>query len=136
MNNGLRAAFKDVSILQAAKTLKKSVEDSLRTSSRSKNEELEVRKKRSAEFILGDNVAAAVHSLTADGKVNEHYSPLNTVMERFANFEKTIGHMLAANELEISTFLASDTPLSKLLNDDIPAVNAAKKELDAITRYY
>ena len=114
--------------------LKKSVEDSLRTSSRNKNEELEIRKKRSAEFVLGDNVAAAVHSLTADGKINEHCSPLNTVMERFANFEKTIGHMLAANEQEISTFLASDTPLSKLLNDDIPAVNAAKKELDMITK--
>lgn len=29
-------------------------------------------------------------------------SPLNTIMERYANFEKTIGHMLAANEMEIA----------------------------------
>ncbi len=66
---------------------------------------------------------------------NEHCSPLNTVLERYANFEKTIGHMLAANEVEIATFLGSDTPLSKLLNEDIPAVTAAKKELDHLTRF-
>ena len=29
-------------------------------------------------------------------------SPLNTILERYANFEKTIGHMLAANEMEIT----------------------------------
>jgi hypothetical protein len=29
-------------------------------------------------------------------------SPLNTILERYANFEKTIGHMLAANEMEIA----------------------------------
>ena len=67
-------------------------------------------------------------------------------MERYANFEKTIGHMLAVNEqgispnfffreikkinkiylffrefTEIATFMASDMPLSKLLNEEIPA---------------
>ncbi len=123
------------SLPKAAKTLKKSVEDSLRTSSRNRNEELEMRKKRSNEFVLGDNIATAVHSLCENKTgYNEHCSPLNTVLERYANFEKTIGHMLAANELEITTFLGSDTPLSKLLSEDMPAVTAAKKELDQLTR--
>jgi hypothetical protein len=29
-------------------------------------------------------------------------SPLATVLERYANFEKTIGHMLAVNEMELA----------------------------------
>jgi hypothetical protein len=31
-------------------------------------------------------------------------SPLNTILERYANFEKTIGHMLAVNEMEIARY--------------------------------
>ena len=41
--------------------------------------------------------------------------------------------MLAANELEITNFL-SKSPLLKLLEEEIPAVNAAKKDLDALKR--
>ena len=42
--------------------------------------------------------------------------------------------MLAFNEQEIATFLASDMPLSKLLKEEIPAVEAAKQELTKLTR--
>lgn len=123
-------------VKRAAKTLKKSVEDSIRTSSRNKNEELEIRKRRSNEFVLGENIAIAVHILAEDksSSNNETCSPLNTVMERYANFEKTIGLMFADSELKITTFLASDTPLSKLLHEEIPAVTAAKKDLEQLTR--
>lgn len=49
-------------LLQSLKSVRKSIEDSLRTSnSRNKNEELDVRKRRCAEFVLGENVASAVH---------------------------------------------------------------------------
>ena len=110
------------------------MEDSLRTFSKNRTDDIETRKKKSTEFVLGENLAVAVQSLSCDGKINEHCSPFNTVMERYANFEKTIGHMLATNDQEIAFFLGSDTPLSKLLNQDIPAVNAAKKELDVLTK--
>ena len=45
--------------------------------------------------------------------------------------------MLVANEMEIATFLLSnesETPMSKLLNKDIPAINAAKGELEQLTK--
>ena len=61
-------------------------------------------------------------------------SPLYSVLERFANIEKTIGIMLATNESEIFTFASSDTPIARLLADDIPAVGNAKKDLDALMR--
>jgi hypothetical protein len=61
-------------------------------------------------------------------------SPLTSVLERFANLEKTIGHMLAVNEYELYSFISSDTPLAKLLAEDIPAVANAKKDLDALMR--
>ena len=89
------------------------------------------------EFVCGEKVAQAVSALTEEGKREDipHISALNTVMERYANFEKNLGHMLAANEIEITTFLLSDTPMSKLLNKDIPAVTAAKTELEQLTRW-
>ena len=88
------------------------------------------------EFVCGEKVAQAVSTLTEEGKREDlPISALNTVMERFATFEKNIGHMLAANEIEITTFLLSDTPMSKLLNKDIPAVTAAKTELEQLTRW-
>lgn len=81
-------------------------------------------------------MAQAVSTLTEEGKREDlQISALNTVMERYANFEKNLGHMLAANEIEITTFLLSDTPMSKLLNKDIPAVTAAKTELEQLTRW-
>jgi len=53
---------KDLIMFQSLKAVRKSIEDSLRTSSsRNKAEELEVRKRRCAEFVLGENVATAVH---------------------------------------------------------------------------
>ena len=55
-------------------------------------------------------------------------------MERYAKFEQDIGQMLVTNEIEINTFLQSDTPMSKLLNKDIPAITAAKSELEQLTR--
>ena len=88
------------------------------------------------EFVCGEKVAQAVSTLTEEGKREDlPISALNTVMERYANFEKNLGHMLAANEIEITTFLLSDTPMSKLLNKDIPAVTAAKTELEQLTRW-
>ena len=88
------------------------------------------------EFVCGEKVAQAVSTLTEEGKREDlPISALNTVMERFATFEKNIGHMLAANEIEITTFLLSDTPMSKLLNKDIPAVTAAKTELEQLNRW-
>merc|ERR1712018_845218 len=87
-------------IKRASKTLIKSVEESLRTYS--KHQDIEIRKKKSTEFILGENLAGAVQCLSSDGKINEHWSPFNTVLERYANFEKTIGHMLATNDQEIA----------------------------------
>jgi len=125
-------------IKKAAKTLKKSEEQSLRTST-NKNQgedaDIEIRKKNCSEFILGDKLTNARQSLSpndANSKIN--LSPLETVLERYANFEKTIAHMLAFNEQEIATFLASDMPLSKLLKEEIPAVEAAKQELTKLTR--
>ncbi len=53
---------------------------------------------------------------------------------RFANLEKTIGHMVAVNEGELQAFVSSDTPLSKLLSEDVPAVAAAKKDLEQLFR--
>ncbi len=88
--------------------------------------------------MLGDNVAAAVHYLNEE-KVAMNFaqpvvSPLNTVLERFANLEKTIGHMVAVNEGELQAFVSSDTPLSRLLAEDVPAVAAAKKDLEQLFR--
>ena len=84
-------------------------------------------------------MASAVHVLNeeklATGLAQQHTaSPLSMVLERFANLEKTIAHMLAVNESEIYTFINSDTPISKLLAEDIPAVTNAKKELEQIIR--
>lgn len=88
------------------------------------------------EFVCGEKVAQAVSTLTEEGKREDlPISALNTVMERYASFEKNLGYMLAANEIEITTFLLSDTPMSKLLNKDIPAVTAAKTELEQLTRW-
>jgi len=122
-------------IKKAVKTFKATVEESLRTATKRQNENVDVRKRRTQEFVCGEKVAQAVSTLTEEGKREDlPISALNTVMERFATFEKNIGHMLAANEIEITTFLLSDTPMSKLLNKDIPAVTAAKTELEQLNR--
>lgn len=42
--------------------------------------------------------------------------------------------MLADNEQEMSSFL-SQSPLIKLLDEDFPAVTAARKDLEALKRY-
>ena len=44
--------------------------------------------------------------------------------------------MVADNEMRISTFLSSDTPICKLLKDEIPAVTEAKKELEQLVKRY
>ena len=88
-----------------------------------------------SEFVCGEKVATAVSSLSEEGKRDGNpITALNTVMERYATFEKNVGQMLVNNEIEISTFLLSDTPMSKLLNKDIPAITAAKSELEQLTR--
>lgn len=103
---------------QASKCLKKGVEDSLKTATKNRSEDLESRKKRTAEYALGETVAQAVHCLNETSPIiTTAHSPLNTIMERFGNLEKTLGHMIATNEAEIYAFMAqgSDTPMSKLL---------------------
>ena len=42
--------------------------------------------------------------------------------------------MVADNEMQILAFLTSDTPISKLLNEEIPAVTQAKKDLEQLVR--
>lgn len=122
-------------IKKAVKTFKATVEESLRTATKRQNENVDLRKRRTQEFVCGEKVAQAVSTLTEEGKREDlPISALNTVMERYASFEKNLGYMLAANEIEITTFLLSDTPMSKLLNKDIPAVTAAKTELEQLTR--
>lgn len=61
-------------------------------------------------------------------------SPLNTLLERFANLEKTLGHMVATNEAEIFQFMQSDTPMAHLLAVDIPAVAQAKADLERLIK--
>ena len=88
-----------------------------------------------SEYVCGEKVATAVNGLAEEGKRDGNpITALNTVMERYATFEKNVGQMLVNNEIEISTFLLSDTPMSKLLNKDIPAITAAKSELEQLTR--
>ena len=70
----------------------KGVEESLKTSSKNKNDDLEVRKKRSQEYQLGHQLASAAHALSDSAKTTDPISPLHTVIERYANFEKTIGN--------------------------------------------
>ena len=42
--------------------------------------------------------------------------------------------MVADNDMRILTFLSSDTPISKLLNEEIPAVTQAKKDLEQLVK--
>ena len=42
--------------------------------------------------------------------------------------------MVADNDMQILTFLGSDTPISKLLNEEIPAVTQAKKDLEQLVK--
>ncbi|TRY62697.1 hypothetical protein TCAL_07965 [Tigriopus californicus] len=128
-----------MAIKKAGKIWKKGVEDSLKTAPhKNKNDTLDTRKRRTAEFVLGETVGLAVQALKEEKTVMNipppATSPLCTILERFANLEKTIAHMLTTNESEITTFISSHTPLSKLLTDDVPAVILAKKELDQLIK--
>ena len=130
------------SSFQAAKQLKKGVDDSLKTApKRPPNDDLDLRKRRTGEFAFGETLTLASKALETDPiamrvSLSQHCtcSPLYSVLERFANIEKTIGIMLATNESEIFTFASSDTPIARLLAEDIPAVGNAKKDLDALMR--
>ena len=42
--------------------------------------------------------------------------------------------MVADTDMKILDFLSSDTPISKLLNEEIPAVTQAKKDLEQLVR--
>ena len=42
--------------------------------------------------------------------------------------------MIADTDMKIIEFLSSDTPVSKLLNDEIPAVTQAKKDLEQLVK--
>jgi len=133
--NATKAENRLKAIKKAVKTFRASVEESLRTATRRQNENAEARKRRTQEFVCGEKVAAAVNVLLEEGKRDgSQITSLNTVMERYATFEKNVGQMLVNNEIEITTFLLSDTPMSKLLNKDIPAITAAKSELEQLTR--
>ena len=120
--------------------MKKGVDDSLKTApKKAPNDDLDLRKRRTGEFAFGETLTLASKALEADpiaiGRVSPHTtSPLYSVLERFANIEKTVGIMLATNETEIFTFASSDTPIARLLAEDIPAVANAKKDLDALMR--
>jgi hypothetical protein len=137
-NKATQAESRLNAIKKAAKTLKKGVEDSLKTSTKNRGDDIESRKRRTSEYVLGENVCMALNTLNTEPigmNLSAHTtSPLTSVLERFANLEKTIGHMLAVNECELYTFIGSDTPLAKLLSDDIPAVANAKKEIDLLMR--
>ena len=86
-----------------------------RGTGRNRNEDLETRKKRTAEHTLGESLAVGVQTLNdepattaflqsvpsisiesegMDSPVREPHqhsaSPLNTILERYANFEKVI----------------------------------------------
>ena len=119
--------------------MKKGVDDSLKTApKRAPNDDLDLRKRRTGEFAFGETLTLASKALETDPiamRVPAHTtSPLYSVLERFANIEKTVGIMLATNESEIFTFASSDTPIARLLAEDIPAVANAKKDLDALMR--
>ena len=68
------------------------MEESLKTGAKSKHDDLEARRRRSLEYQLGEQLASAATSLKQT-KSNEPaiQSPLETIIERYANFEKTIG---------------------------------------------
>ena len=95
--------------------MRKSVDDSLRTkgSTKNKTDDLEVRKSRTVEFTLGVSLAAGVQvlndepstttfesrplSMSQDELIGtgrelnqQSPSPLNTILERYANFEKVL----------------------------------------------
>lgn len=55
-------------------------------------------------------------------------------MERYAQLERNMALIRAEKEIEMAKFLASDTPLNKLLKTDVPGVNEAKKDLDSIIK--
>lgn len=42
--------------------------------------------------------------------------------------------MVADNDMRILAFLSSDTPISKLLNEEIPAVTQSKKDLEQLVK--
>ena len=107
----------------------------MKTAPKNRQEDLETRKRRTAEYCLGDNVATAVQVLNDTPTASAATpSPLNQILERFANLEKTLGHMIAVNEAEVHAFVGSDTPISRLLAEDVPAVTSAKKDLQELCR--
>ena len=79
-------------------------------STKNKNEDLDVRKRRTPEFNLGEGLATGIQALndepstttfearpssiaseellSSGRELNQSPSPLNTILERFANFEK------------------------------------------------
>ena len=128
--------------MQAGKSLKKCVEDSLRTSSKNKHETLDLRKRRSIEFNLGDNVAGMVQTLSEEKPTivmpvesMVHQSPLNAVFERYANFEKFIGHLVAENDMDIESFWTdSNTAIGHLLSNELPGVAVDKKRLEQLVK--
>ena len=153
-------------------------------STKNKNDDLDVRKRRTAEYNLGEGLTTGVQALNDEPstttfearpvslsseemlstgrELNQSPSPLSTILERYANFEKvvfneagqfwkrniilkivfglkvfifqTIGIMIADTDVKIIEFLNSDTPVSKLLNDEIPAVTQAKKDLEQLVK--
>eukprot|EP00096_Caligus_rogercresseyi_P001545 TRINITY_DN1254_c0_g1_i1.p1 TRINITY_DN1254_c0_g1~~TRINITY_DN1254_c0_g1_i1.p1 ORF type:complete len:608 (+),score=238.74 TRINITY_DN1254_c0_g1_i1:225-2048(+) len=127
-----------MALKKAGKMIKKSVEESLRTSSsRSsvKNEDLEAKKRRAVEHIHGENLASATMVLT-DSKpaFPVATSPLQTVLEHYANLEKTMAHMLAVHESQMEALISGNTPLFKLVSDEIPAYSANKKDLEHLAK--
>jgi len=156
--HGTTAEHRLTVIKKAAKAFKKSVEESLRTSSRNKKESLEDRKQRSLEYKLGDSVLAnsvqtlnekkpslmvtssdfcsvSGSSASASSSGYAETSPLNTVFECYANFEKHLGHKLSECERDIERFWSDGkTPIAHLLLEEIPAVVKDKANLEKLVK--
>jgi hypothetical protein len=65
-NKATQAESRLSAIKKAAKTLKKGVEDSLKTAPKKAGDDIDARKRRTGEFVLGENVTLACHALATE----------------------------------------------------------------------
>ena len=110
-DDATKAETKVLAFKKAIKSLRKGVEESLKTGGKS----------RRASFCLDESVALAL----------EETSLLRNVLEEYANYEKGIGQLLAENEKNILCHINSAQGWTQLLDQDLPAAMTAKKNLDA-----
>ncbi|CAB4056637.1 ARHGAP17 [Lepeophtheirus salmonis] len=103
-------------------------------SSVKKEDDLEAKKRRAGEHIHGENLASACQVLTEVKTAQNLTSPLQTIVEHYANLEKTVAHMLAVHESEMEMLILGNTPLFKLVSDEIPVYTANKKDLEHLDK--